>query len=454
MILSEIESINFTLINPKEFKEKASCKITDANLYGYKKDNQSGGPFDLKMGTINEDIKCKSCYNNQEKCPGHFGLLELEEPVLYPHYIQYVKKILNVICFTCRKLQFNVSEEKLNNIKKSKRINYIYKQYVNKNHHQCHHCERNVKLIKYSKDFYYNIENDEGKTEKKILLPRDIIEILKNVSDETCNLIGLNSEYSRPEWLLCEVLVIPPPCIRPYIKVGNSIKNEDDLTYKILEIIKANDKLKEVKKKKKTKEEIYDMIQYLQLHVSTYIDNNMKNVPYTKHKSGRILKLLKDRIKGKTGRIRFNLLGKRVNFSGRSVVSPEPLNNIDELSVPLFICKKLTFPETVNKINYNRLSEIIKRDPETEYPGAEFIIKKKTNSRIYVKFNKNVKLEYGDVVERHLVEGDIIMFNRAPSLMKSNLTTFKIKPSKDKSLKPNPNLCALFNFDFDGKSSQ
>ena len=448
--IKQIKEIQFSLINPEEIRRKAVCRLTNTDNTINKNKEVNNGIFDYKMGTITENIQCKTCKNDFDKCPGHLGYVELAKPVFYPQFINDIKKILKCICINCSSVIFDKTEEienKLLTLRKKKRMDYINNNFYKKLK-SCQNCHEKLLKINTNKKkelFYKTLEGEEEKI--NILSAEDILSYFSCISNEDSILLGLDPKYSRPEWLICTTLIIPPPCIRPYIKIGNSIKSQDDLTYKILEIIKANERLQERINKKSPENEINEHIAYLQYHVLTYIDNNIKNMAYTKHKSGRILKTLKERIVSKSGRVRKNLMGKRVNYSGRSVISPEPLNNIDELSVPIHMCKILTYPETVNKINFERLEKLVKKNPEN-YPAAEFVIKKE--KKIAIKFNQNIKLELGDIVERHLVKGDVITFNRAPSLQKSNLMSLKVNPCKDKTLKPPPTIAACFNFDYDG----
>ena len=195
-----------------------------------------------------------------------------------------------------------------------------------------------------------------------------------------------------------------------------------------------------------------DYVDYLQYHIGTLIDNNIKGVPPAQHRSGRQLKCLKDRIKGKEARIRGNLLGKRVDFSARTVVGPDPSISIHQLGIPYIICKKITFPEKVNQYNIKKLQKCIQNGP-SKYPGANFLIKKNNDTTITLdlRFVKNIPfLKYGDIVERHLAEDDYILFNRQPSLHKMSMMGHKVKPIIGKSFRLNPAVCQPYNADFDG----
>ncbi len=125
------------------------------------------------------------------------------------------------------------------------------------------------------------------------------------------------------------------------------------------------------------------------------------------------------RLKGKQGRFRGNLSGKRVDFSGRTVISPDPNLRIDEVAVPERVAKILTYPERVTSHNVEMLRRAVRNGPDV-HPGANFVARDTVKK--FLKFgNRDAVadgLAIGDVVERHIIDGDIVLFNRQPSLHK------------------------------------
>ena len=115
-----------------------------------------------------------------------------------------------------------------------------------------------------------------------------------------------------------------------------------------------------------------DDLEMLQTYYSNYCDNERKNVPQATQKNKRPLKTFRQRIKGKTGRVRGNLMGKRVNFSGRSVITADPTIDIDEVGVPKSLAAILTFPERVTRYNIKELEKLVNR--KDNWPGAKYII--------------------------------------------------------------------------------
>ncbi len=137
------------------------------------------------------------------------------------------------------------------------------------------------------------------------------------------------------------------------------------------------------------------------------MDNDIAGAPQSKQKGGRPIKAIRARLKGKEGRLRGNLMGKRVDFSARTVITGDPNLDLDQVGVPRSIAMNLTYPERVTPFNYNDLTALIENGPSI-YPGAKFIIKD-NSERIDLKYRRSaveVKLEYGWIVERHLRDGE------------------------------------------------
>lgn len=456
-VVKDISQIKFYLKTADDIRKTSICEITEIDLYEKNNEPKKGSLMDPRMGPNDKDILCQTCKNDINVCPGHFGHIELAVPVYNVLYMNYIKKILEVTCCYCSNLLINYNDNDLMELLKTKQKNQKFKiiQNFNKNNKIkiCYNCSRIQP--KYQKNGIglnqiFTIEEENKQKElKKNFSAFKVLQIFKNMKDSDIQLLGLNSDFSRPEALIFEVLPVPPPCIRPSVKYSTNMRSEDDLIFKYIDILKANHNI--INKLKKNSDKcLEDYIEYLQYHVATLIDNNIKTVSQSQHRSGRPLKCLKDRIKGKEARIRGNLLGKRVNFSARTVVGPDPSISIHELGIPYIICKKITIPETVNQYNKEKLQKYLENGPDN-YPGANYIIKQKNNNDVtldlrYVKYK--LQLEEGDIVERHLMEDDYILFNRQPSLHKMSMMGHKVKPIIGKSFRLNPAVCQPYNADF------
>lgn len=451
-----VEKIQFSIGDPNMIRKLSKVEITIAELF----DNnvpKFSGLFDLRMGPSDTSFICKTCRHTLKDCPGHLGHIELAVPVYYIHFLGIIRKILQCICFTCSSLLID-SKNIVKIIEKKKNLNRlkIVSKICNNNKNVCKNIDGCGRIQpKYTKDNVYIYVHHELESENKIKVEKKTIltaeecyKILKRISDKDLLLLGFNPKYSKPEWLICTVLPVSPPCVRPSIKHDANLRSEDDLTYKLLDIVKANNNLKN-KLANNDKTHIKEYIEYLQYHITTLIDNEVSGIPPAQQRTGRLLKSLKHRLKGKDGRFRGNLVGKRVDFSARSVVSPDPNLNIDELGVPKIIAMNMTFPEKVNKYNIKYLQYLVNNGP-TIYPGAKYIIK--NNERIDLRFaNKiNCIIKEGDIIERHLINGDNVLFNRQPSLHKMSMMGHKVKIIDYNTFRLNPSVTSPYNADFDG----
>ena len=274
--------------------------------------------------------------------------------------------------------------------------------------------------------------------------------------------MGFDPSTYRPESLLIINLPIPPVTIRPSLKTEYLAINtfEDSLVHNFIEIVKANNKLKKNKEKDNlgiNNKYTIDSLNLLQYHVATMYDNESLSLPTNEQKiGGKPTKSISERLKGKTGRIRGNLMGKRVDYSARTVITSDPNIEIFELGVPLKIAMNLTFPEIVTLENKNELMKLV-RNGRSTYPGSNYVKKKINkffkNNMIDLRYRNNINLEIGDEVHRHIVDNDYVLFNRQPSLHKLSMMAHRIKVINDPNLytfRMNVSATPPYNADFDG----
>lgn len=237
--------------------------------------------------------------------------------------------------------------------------------------------------------------------------------------------------------MICTVLPVPPPTVRPSIIEENGQRREDDLTHKLSDIVKVNNQLKQRIEKGinddslKLNESIKLTVLVLQYHIATFLDNQIPGLAPAQQRNGRRLKSICDRLKKKEGRIRGNLNGKRVDQSARSVITPDPYISLDELGVPVKIAMNLTFPEAVNEYNIDELRRLVKNGPD-EWPGAKYVRVKGLGKTFTLRFAASREtianeLKVGDTVDRHLRDGDYVLFNRQPSLHKMSMMCHRVK---------------------------
>lgn len=433
----KVDRIEFGIISPELIKKMSVAKITKTELYDQEGYPIEGGLMDPRLGVVDPGIKCRTCGGSVEECQGHFGYLELTKPVVHVHYAKILLSLLKMFCRKCSRIL--IDEKELDKLK-SKKI--VIKEIVKMIKKKCPYCKIEQKKFKFIKPYTF-LENNE------ILNPIKIRERLELIKDEDLEIIGLKV---RPEWLILTLFPISPVTVRPSITLETGERSEDDLTHKLVDIVRINDRLKENIDLGAPDFIIEDLWELVQYHVATYFDNELTGVPPARHRSGRILKTLSQRLKTKEGRFRGNLAGKRVNFSARTVISPDPMIDIDEVGVPEVIAKELTIPVRVNENNIEKIKKLILNGPNC-WPGANYVIKpdgrrKKITDSIKEEIAKEITPGY--VVERHVINGDIALFNRQPSLHRMSIMAHKVRVMPFKTFRLNLCVCAPYNADFDG----
>lgn len=328
---------------------------------------------------------------------------------------------------------------------------------VKKGHGGCGHIQPQIRkeglklFVQYKKAKEDDEEVKSLQPDKRLITPSEVYTVFKKMSDSDLHLIGLSDEYARPEWMILTVMPVPPPPVRPSIAVdGGAMRSEDDLTYKLGDIIKASANVRRCEQEGAPAHVISEFEQLLQFHVATYMDNDIAGIPQALQKSGRPVKAIRARLKGKEGRLRGNLMGKRVDFSARTVITGDPNLELDEVGVPRTIAMNLTYPERVTPYNIAYLQELVRNGP-TAYPGARYVVRD-TGERIDLRYNKRADafLQYGWIVERHLKDGDFVLFNRQPSLHKMSMMAHRVKLMPYSTFRLNLSVTPPYNADFDG----
>ncbi|MFD1511715.1 DNA-directed RNA polymerase subunit A' [Halomarina rubra] len=284
------------------------------------------------------------------------------------------------------------------------------------------------------------------------LMPSDIRDWFENIPDEDIRVLGISAEKSRPEWMILTVLPVPPVTARPSITLDNGQRSEDDLTHKLVDIIRINQRFMENREAGAPQLIIEDLWELLQYHVTTFMDNEISGTPPARHRSGRPLKTLSQRLKGKEGRFRGSLSGKRVNFSARTVISPDPTLSLNEVGVPDRVATEMTQTMNVTERNITEARRYVQNGPEG-HPGANYV--KRPDGRRLKVTEKNCeelseKVEPGWEVNRHLIDGDIVIFNRQPSLHRMSIMAHEVVVMPYKTFRLNTVVCPPYNADFDG----
>ena len=456
-----IIGVQFGIANPDDIIARSVVDVITDKTY---QSNQPilGGVFDARFGVIENGKVCPTCKQTNVGCPGHFGHIKLSRPVYLYQFLETIQKILQVVCLNCSNpylpddilgIQTNFTGiDKFDDIRE--------KTATFKNHTKdknCVHCGTSmVKKVEKMENTVASLEakfygeGDAEPTPVK-LQPEMVLRCFQRISDDHVNKIGFHAKFSRPDWMVCTVLAVPPLTVRPSVVMEDNQRMEDDLTHKLISIIRINQRLRDKIDKGDNVDIIDECTKLLQYDVATYVDNDIKGLPPAAQRSGRPLKTLKSRLGAKTGRVRGNLMGKRVDFSARSVITPDANIDLDELGVPEEIAINLTFPEIVTKFNRDRLLTYIRNGP-AKHPGAKSVFLKDEDTSISLRYvnPETIDLKEGDVVHRHLIDGDVVLFNRQPSLHKASMECHRIKVLPYSTFRLNVSATKPYNADFDG----
>ncbi|MCO5588461.1 hypothetical protein L7F22_042417 [Adiantum nelumboides] len=489
--LAKVKFVQFGIMSPEEIRQMSVVKIESSETYDRGKP-KLGGLSDPHLGTIDRQMKCETCAGNMSECPGHFGHLELAKPMFHIGFLKTILSILRCVCYNCSRLLADEEDHRFKVAKKIRNPKHRLRRMLDcckskqkceggddidddqaqdeeaekkKRHGGCGYQQPKIfidgmKIMAEFKASKKKTDSDEQQflpepvERKQQLSAEKVLGILKQISDEDCMLMGFNAKYARPDWMVLQVLPVPPPPVRPSVMMDTSARSEDDLTHQLAMIIRHNNNLKRQEQNGAPTHIINEFAQLLQFHIATYFDNDLPGQPRATQRSGRPIKSICQRLKAKEGRIRGNLMGKRVDFSARTVITPDPNINIDELGVPWSIALNLTYPETVTPYNMERLKELVEYGPHPPpgKTGARYIIRE-DGQRLDLRFLKKSSdrhLAHGYKVERHLNDGDFVLFNRQPSLHKMSIMGHKIRIMPYSTFRLNLSVTSPYNADFDG----
>lgn len=457
-----ITGVQFGIANPDDILKRSVVEVTTDKTY-QSQQPVPNGVFDARFGVIENGKVCPTCKHTNQFCPGHFGHITLARPVYLYQFFDWIEKLSNIICLNCSGVI--LASDQLPAIKSTglarfKEVRDIVAKARTQGQEKptkCEHCEM---------EFFRKISRVAGKAATSEGFPLGDIEnppppvpiqvelilrAFQRISDYTCDMIGFNHKYSRPEWMICTVLAVPPLTVRPSVVMDDNQRMEDDLTHKLIDVLRNNQRLRDKLDKGESAEMIDKYTAMVQYDVATYVDNDIKGLAPAAQRSGRPLRTLKSRFGAKTGRVRGNLMGKRVDFSARSVITPDANIELDELGVPEEIAVNLTFPEIVNAFNRDRLTSYIRNGPD-KHPGAKSVFLKQDARVVNLRFVSpdTIDIREGDVVHRHLIDGDIVLFNRQPSLHKASMMAHRVRVLPYSTFRLNVSATRPYNADFDG----
>ncbi|CZT45060.1 probable DNA-directed RNA polymerase III subunit RPC1 [Rhynchosporium secalis] len=489
-------SLKFGIQSNTQIVNQGVLEVSDRILYNMEAGRKpmENGPLDTRLGTSSKTGICNTCGEGLQNCNGHFGHVRLALPAFHIGYLKLTQMFLQNICKDCARVLLTESERRsflkqlrvpgIDNLKRTQICKKINEQC--RKVRTCPYCDavngqiRKLAPLRLAHDRYqaynkstaakkipppsmvvYHKSFDEAKknnTEldkhlKKAmddLNPLRVLNLFKMITPSDCELLGLNPAEGRPEMFIWQFVPAPPICIRPSVAQENA-SNEDDLTTKLAEIVHVSSMIRAALQRGQPIQTIVEQWDFLQTQIALYVNSD---VPGLQDKgNGKAIRGFCQRLKGKQGRFRGNLSGKRVDFSARTVISPDPNLSIEQVAVPILVAKNMTYPERVQAHNMAKLKKVVSNGPMI-HPGANQIVKKDSDHKISLKFArrdieaKNLKI--GDVVERHLEDGDIVLFNRQPSLHKLSIMSHYVKVRPWRTFRLNECVCNPYNADFDG----
>jgi DNA-directed RNA polymerase III subunit RPC1 len=507
---ARIKHIQFGIYSNQDMVNQAVVEVSDRNVYDLtptpegERTHTANGPMDPHMGISSKKGVCQTCGEGLNTCNGHFGHIKLALPAFHLGYLKHIIEVLNDICKDCSRVLLP-EDERRRFLRKMRRPGMdnlqrtgIAKQVLEecRKRKMCPYCGalngtvrkvpgHPLKIIHKRYDAYdrstakakkmppgkaefdasfeiarANNPDVEKHVKKAVddMHPLRVLNLFKKISPQDCELLCMIPEDARPEMLIWEYVPVPPVAIRPSVMQEGGA-NEDDITNKIGDICDISGIIRAGLRNGLPLQMLMEQWDFLQLQIAMYINSDAPGL-----KQQGLQKSMRgfcQRLKGKGGRFRQNLSGKRVDFSGRTVIGPDPNLGIDEVAVPERIAKTLTYPEKVSRYNIEKLKRLVCNG--SKYPGANYVMKEANPARptslLYLSKTpdrderlKKVAdhLQIGDVVERHIEDGDVVLFNRQPSLHRMSILSHKAKVRPWRTFRLNECVCNPYNADFDG----
>lgn len=436
---------------------------------------------------------CETCGGKLAECAGHFGDIKLALPVFHIGFFKAAIQVLQDVCKQCARLLV-ADEERAELLRRLRapKLDSLQRLAVVKAAHDrcrkttvCPHCReangfvRKVGIMKIVHEKYRTSSNKKsadseafratfgnavtanpeikihlGKAQEDIN-PLTAHSLFSRITEEDCEVLGLDPSKAHPRNFIWTMIPVPPACIRPSVAMSvENGSNEDDLTVKLSEIVYTNLIIKDALEKGQPVHMVMEDWDFLQLQCAMYINSELPGIANALQITGKPIRGLCQRLKGKMGRFRGNLSGKRVDFSSRTVISPDPNLAIDQIGVPVYVAKTLTYPEVVTRFNIEPLRQAVLNGPDV-HPGANFLQSEGTAGlKRYLRFGDRKKIardiRLGDIVERHLRDGDVVLFNRQPSLHKLSIMAHFAVVRPWRTFRFNECACTPYNADFDG----
>ncbi|KAK7341753.1 hypothetical protein VNO80_24692 [Phaseolus coccineus] len=476
----KIKNMKFSTLSDSEISKLGEVQVWKGSYYDSFKKPIHGGLLDPRMGPANKSLGCATCHGNFHDCPGHYGYLNLALPVFNVGYLASIVEILKCICKGCARILLDEDTrkkhlKKMRSSKKSEldKIDFVKVRiikdcskvvncprcgYINGSvkklpasliiMHDCSKCKNNI--VEELESTLSRIKDSKTTTNvsNRILNPFQVLSLFRKMLDEDCELLYV---AERPEKLIITNIVVPPIAIRPSVVMDESLSNENDITERLKNIIQANAVLRQELQESSVSSKFLDGWEILQNEVAQFINSDVRGIPFYMQSTKQLAGFVQ-RLKGKHGRFRGNLSGKRVEYTGRTVISPDPNLKISEVAIPILMARILTYPERVTHHNIEKLRQCVRNGPD-KYPGARMLRRDGGHSwslKVLCRKRAADELRIGDIVDRHLEDGDIVLFNRQPSLHRMSIMSHRARIMPWRTLRFNESVCNPYNADFDG----
>lgn len=474
--LAEVEEIFFTIYSTEEIKAVAVTQVVNGLSSG------PGSVYDPQMGPTDHSMVCSTCCRDFLECPGHPGYIELPEPILHPLLIRTVIMVLNSVCNNCGGLLISpdeIREKGLHRTTGPARLAAIEKASIGMS---CRHdrkegdrpCLRNPsfktnKSIETNQIIYEYVA--EGEKKENSLTAQEVLEILDTISLEDAALLGY-ANGAHPRRMIMEVLMVIPPVARPP-EEGDGKYRDSSLTGMYIDIIRHVNALRDAlnavqgktsdessRQKGERKKPRSDVIEKLRADLFIRIKHFINNTDgwYSVNKKPYVS--ITELVQGKEGLVRKNMSGKRVDFSARTVLSPDPSLAFGQISVPKWMAPVMTPRVRVNRYNRAELQNLLEKGrityitfkektegEEGKTPQAQLA---GTRLQVTEKYKSTYTLRDGDSVERWLQDGDIVIFNRQPTLHKYSFMGYRAVLRDQKTFGLHISYTTPLNADFDG----
>lgn len=484
LVTDELDRVEFEIMSSEYILKQSVCEVFSTKMNG------ANSVYDERMGTIEHSKRCVQCQQNSKDCVGHMGHIKLNIDIIHPLFYKQVLNFLKCVCYKCSKMLMSSAQLKLENLLRFHNQIRFFKilEKMDRIYH-CMSCDTIQPKYVFSstEKIIYMVFKNEGT--RIVLSESDVRTILTNIRREDIQLLGFNPDNCHPKNLILTVLPVLPPVCRPYL-VAENTTCDDDLTIQYIEIIKANKHLgdptlNELRRQKYT--------QIIKFRIKCLFNNDQGS---SKHSNGRPLKGIKKRLTGKEGLLRGNLLGKRVDKSARTVIGPDPTLRTNEIAIPQHFADTLSYPVRVTKYNIDKVYEWVEKGmvnfllrdngqtrinmkyaqykQGTRLQYGDFVMKKKTGKiemitaekqlfsleegdqiirngerlkNISYNTSKPVSIQIGDVVERKMINGDVLLLNRQPTLHSGSMLAPQVRILPGKTIRLNLATTKTFNAD-------